>query len=324
MILFVLIGIAFCGEINYDNYMNYGDYGQYEFVPGNKSFSIRSGIPSSRDVGPMTVPLHEHELLTVWVHENMPTMVDAVIVHAPHSYASALTNPLRLFADSFSMDGSSDARAPSETGAPSGGDASGGGATSSSGRAREEATAKSGGSSKRRDDSGSGAASRRDDAARSSSKRDGAAGSSSKRGDGSVNAPEETGDVIFIGATFPRDLGRSRSASSGAPRQSRGDGVGTSGFGGSPFGIRLDRRVAHGADGRTSLQFDVFKAVQKARGWCCVNYTFPLNFCLLLSVSPLTLPSPFFFDRTPVSCWPWKRSGKWTLQSVSPSLLMLK
>ena len=37
MILFVLIGIAYCGEIVYDDYLHYGDYGQYDFVPGNKS-----------------------------------------------------------------------------------------------------------------------------------------------------------------------------------------------------------------------------------------------------------------------------------------------
>ena len=229
----------------------------------------------------------------------MPTVVDAVIVHSSHSHASALSNPLRLFADSFSIGERSGASAPPETGAPSGGDASGGGATSASGRAREE-----GDSSKRRDNSGSGAASKRDDAARasskrgdgagSSSKRDDAACASSKRGDGSIDASSSADDVIYLGASFPRDLGRSRSASSsGAHRQSRGDGVGTSGLGGASSGIRLDRRVAHGADGRTSLQFDVFKALQRARGWCCVNHNCFLNCCFSLSVDPLTPPSPF-------------------------------
>ena len=219
-------------------------------------------------------------------------MVDAVIVHSSRSYASALSNPLRLFADSFSIGERSGASAPSETGA-GGGDASGGGATSASDRAREE-----GDSSKRRDNSGSGAASKRDDAAGSSSKRDDAACASSKRDDAAGSsskrddASSSADDVIYIGASFPRDLGRSRSASSsGAHRQSRGDGVGTSGLGGASSGIRLDRRVAHGADGRTSLQFDVFKAVQKARGWCCVNHTLDCRFPL--SVSPLTPPFPF-------------------------------
>ena len=129
---------------------------------------IYTETPSSGDVGPLIVPMHEHELLSVWVHRRLPTVVDAMLVHSSRSYAAAWANPLCLFVDRFSIGGRSPARAPAGTSASSG-DAdsatqrSGCSAAPASDGAQVGPEAASSGASSKRGDNSVGASSKRGD-----------------------------------------------------------------------------------------------------------------------------------------------------------------